>query len=242
MFKLGNLRGGPNAREEREKALDRMQAVLIEAGQGLAGRLAALTAPMSKDQGDRAAARDITALFGGKVRVARILKETHPGRAAAWLEAIDQGASRGRIRRILKGTKLDGVEVLDAPDEGMHLKALRQSRRKRQGRKIPKAIVRKRDSVRDFLRAKQGHVGMARKGWHDARAALGGTGGGAWPSGRAVGGARVTRAGNLVRVTIRNEVRHARFLMSYKRRQGLIEEARKKALAGLKQALGGKPE
>lgn len=231
------FRGGPK-RELEEKGLAALEAALVTAGIGLAGRLAALTAPMKQEQGARAVARDVTSLFGGKVRVAGILKKEDPRRAAAWLQAVDKGASTRRIRRILKGTSLEGVPVLDRPDPEMHKKFMRRSRRKRAALKEPKAIVARRGAVKSFLEGNVRQVGTARKGWNDAREALGGSGSAAWAArtGKKLGSAQVRREGRRVVVEITNRVRYSRFLMSRGLRRKLVEEASVKARAVLKES------
>lgn len=233
----GAVRGRAAERERVRRGLDLMEDVLTEAGAKLSGRLAALTAPLSKQQGDRAAARDIATLFGGKARVARILKQENPRKAAAWLEAIERGASRRRIRSILRGTSLAGAEVLDRPDEEMHKRFLRRSRRKRKALKIPKAVVRRRREVERFLERNQAQVGRARKGWTEAGAGLGGTASTFGPSGGRLGSSRVLRDSKRVTVELTNHVRYARFLMSRGRRAKLVAEAKQKAIAAMKERL-----
>lgn len=235
----GQVRGKAQERERIERGMDLLEETLVEQGGKLGGRLAALTAPMSKQQGDRAAARDVATLFGGKARVARLLKaEGAPRKAAAWLAAIEKGAGRRRLRSILKGTALAQAEVLERPDPAMHKRFLRRSRRRRKALKIPKAVVRRRAAVEQFLERQQAQVGRARKGWADAARGLGGTARTFGPRGEALGSSRVYREGRRVTVELTNGVRYARFLMSRGRRRKLVEEARVKALGAMREKLG----
>lgn len=228
-MRLGRIRGGPGESQVL-RLLEILERVLRETGAELAEDLAEATAPATRAQGKAAAAGDIASLFAGPDRVFSMLRQESRGKAAAWIQALEQSAGEARLRSILKGTRLQGIEILDAPDAALH-RAFLEAGHKRRDR--PAALVRDRVAFQRFIQAQQARVGSARKGWRDAGQDLGGNGGGWIAGGARLGRGRVIRSRRRVRVELENRVEYVETLLPAGRRRALVAAARARALERL---------
>jgi hypothetical protein len=231
MFRVGKTKGS-SGHGHGERMLALLTGALTTAGAEVAAGLAAATGP-DLSAGRGAVAADIHSIFAGPWAVAGILAGEKAGKTSAWIGAIKAGESPARLRRILRGTSLAGIEVLSEPDAALHRQFLRGSRRQ-PGR--PLAIVSRHDRLQQFIRANQARVGTARKGWQDAAADLGGGGAAAAAAGsrRKCGRGTVTVSGTGVRVEVTNLVPYARHLSEPGERAAVVAAAGARAAAKLK--------
>lgn len=227
-MRIGRVTGGPRF---DARMMDRVESVLVGVAAELADDLAEATLPPTRQAGQAAVAGDIGALFASPGKVAGILRQEDAGKLGAWMDAIEGGAGEARLRQILRGTRLEGVPIDSRPDERRHEAFLRTGHRPPAR---PAAIVSSRAAHAAFVASRQARVGSARKGWRDAGADLGGSGGG-WLSGSGrMGAGRVRRALGRVRVEITNRVSYAVYLLGSGRRGEIIARARRRALERLR--------
>lgn len=236
MIKYGKARGSVRVTKEAKRALDGVEEILVRNAAGLADDLAAETAPATRAAGEGAVGGDLQSLFAPPLRVAALLSG-EPRKAGAWSEAIRKGAGAGRLQKILKGTVLAGVPVVNAPDEQTHKAFMRSGGRRE---RLPRAIIRREEALAKFASERKRRVWTARRGWSEAAADLGG-GSKPWgvSSSRPAGRGLVKRNGLSVRVEITNLVPYARFLMTRGKRGSRIRKWKKKIQTELAEKFGG---